>query len=114
MKVVINMCYGGFGLSHAAFLRLRQLGCEAALAEPDFGEYWDDGSGPRTPTSYESFLGDIPRNDLLLVQVVEEMGGEASGGLASLSIVEIPDDVEWEIADYDGVEWVAEKHRTWR
>jgi hypothetical protein len=29
-------------------------------------------------------------------------------------VVEIPDGVEWEIAEYDGLEWVAEKHRTWR
>ena len=34
-------------------------------------------------------------------------------GNANLKMVEIPDDVEWEIADYDGKEWVAEKHRTW-
>ena len=34
-----------------------------------------------------------------------------------LKIVEIPDDVPedgWTIQDYDGKEWVAEKHRTWR
>jgi len=30
-----------------------------------------------------------------------------------LKIVDIPDGVEWEIEEYDGMEWVAEKHRTW-
>ena len=61
---------------------------------------------------------DIPRNDPKLIQVVEELGGEhrkgASGRCAELVIVEIPDDVEWEIEEYDGNEWIAEKHRTWR
>ena len=56
---------------------------------------------------------DTSRSHPLIVQVVEELGGAASGRCASLEIVEIPDDVEWEIAEYDGYERVAEKHRTW-
>jgi hypothetical protein len=31
-----------------------------------------------------------------------------------LEIVEIPDDVEYTIEEYDGLEHIAEKHRTWR
>jgi hypothetical protein len=30
-----------------------------------------------------------------------------------LLIVEVPADVDWYIEEYDGLEWVAEKHRTW-
>jgi len=57
---------------------------------------------------------DIPRNDPLLLRVVKELGAkEASGGCALLKIITIPDDVEWEIEEYDGLEHVAEKHRTW-
>lgn len=56
---------------------------------------------------------DIPRDDSALVQVVEEMGEAANGRCAKLEIVEIPDDVDWEIAEYDGNEHIAEKHRTW-
>jgi hypothetical protein len=33
--------------------------------------------------------------------------------MAELEVVEIPDDVEWIIVDYDGMEHIAEKHRTW-
>ena len=55
----------------------------------------------------------IARDDPILVQVVEEMGEKADSRYSSLSIVEIPDDVEWQIDEYDGNEWVAEKHRTW-
>ena len=34
-------------------------------------------------------------------------------GYSELKVVEIPDDVEYDIQEYDGNEWVAEKHRTW-
>jgi len=56
----------------------------------------------------------LARNDPILVQVVEEMGDKAWGRYAKLAIVEIPDDVQWIIEENDGMEWVAEKHRTWR
>ena len=29
-------------------------------------------------------------------------------------MTKIPDDVEWYVEEYDGIEWVAEVHRTWR
>jgi hypothetical protein len=28
-------------------------------------------------------------------------------------VVEIPDDVNWQVEEYDGMEHIAEKHRTW-
>lgn len=112
-KVVINATHGGFGLSRAAFLRLRELGQAEALAEADIGEPWADGSGPRAASGLVSFGDDIPRDDPLLARVVEEMGEAASGPMASLKVVEIPVDVEWEMQEYDGAEWIAEKHRTW-
>jgi hypothetical protein len=46
--------------------------------------------------------------------LVEEMGEKAGSTYSQLRIVEIPDDVEWQIEEYDGSEWVSEKHRTWR
>lgn len=56
---------------------------------------------------------DVPRDDPDLVAVVRELGKRAGGKFAKLEIVDIPDDAEWEIAEYDGNEHVAEKHRTW-
>lgn len=56
---------------------------------------------------------DIERNNQYLVRVVEELGDEANGRFAELKVVDIPDEVEWQIDEYDGLEWVAEKHRTW-
>ena len=60
-------------------------------------------------------LGTRPDNraDPLLVQVVEELGTDANGSCAELKIVEIPDGVDWEIDEYDGMESIHEKHRSW-
>jgi hypothetical protein len=90
MKIVINTCHGGFGLS------------KEALA------FYNERAG--TAIKYED---DIKRNDLILIQIVEELGEAANGSYARLKVVEIPDDVEWTIKEYDGDEWIAEKHRTW-
>lgn len=90
MKVVINSCYGGYSLSKKAYDYL--------------GIPWDE---------YGFAFGN-DRSNPALVKCVDELGKDANGDCACLQIIEIPDDVlEWEIEGYDGVEWVAEKHRTW-
>ena len=87
MKVVINKCFGGFGLSKEAYKFLN-------IPWDGYGfEFMEDRSNPA------------------LVKCVETLGNKASGELSSLKVVEIPDDVEWEIDEYDGVEWATEKHR---
>jgi len=48
-----------------------------------------------------------------LVRVIEELGDDANGRFSELKLVNIPDEVEWQIEEYDGLEWVAEKHRIW-
>jgi hypothetical protein len=53
------------------------------------------------------------RSDPLLVQTVEELGEKANGSCAELKIIEIPDGIEWEINEYDGMESVRECHRSW-
>ena len=91
-KVVINACHGGFGLSAAAESKYREL---AGITDPNF------------------YSRRIPRDDEHLIAVVELMESEASNKYSELKIVEIPDDVNWYIEEYDGKEWVAERHRTW-
>lgn len=57
---------------------------------------------------------DVARDDPYLARTVEELGSDkASGRYSQLKVVEVPADVEWTIEEYDGNEWVAEKHRTW-
>ena len=73
--------------------------------------YWIDGI---EDNEHHFDPNDIPRDDPHLVAVVAELGDGAAGDHAKLKIVEIPDDVEWEVDEYDGMEHVQEKHRTWR
>lgn len=143
MKIVINDCYGGFSLSprgEAEYLRRKgetpffyvtpreggRLNFDRTVRwNPNDGEsyivvytYLDDlGDEPskeeREAARYFA-ARDIDRSDPDLVAVVEAIGKPAGGRHANLKVIEIPDDVEWEIEEYDGSEWVAEKHRVWR
>lgn len=113
MKVVINKQYGGFSLSKESVIRLREMGHEMALKHPVYiGEKFDDGSVLQND-NFDGYLREIPRNDPMLIQVIEEMGDSANGFCATLRIIEIPDDVDFDVEEYDGLEWIAEKRRTW-
>ena len=85
MKIVINACYGGFGLS------------KEALA------LFNERSG--TTITYEH---DIERNNPILIEIVEQLGEAAGGNYAELKVVDIPDDVKWHIDEYDGWETIHE------
>lgn len=111
-KIVINTSYGDFCLSHAAFLRLRELGQREALKEEDFGAYWSAGSRPDEP-SLNRCGREVPRDDQHLVRVVEELGIRANGHAAALKVVGVPQDIRWQIEKTDGVEHVSEAHRIW-
>jgi hypothetical protein len=56
---------------------------------------------------------ELARDDPVLVQVVRELGDQANARLSELKIVEIPASVDWIIEEYDGKEWIAERHRIW-
>jgi len=99
MKVAINRCFGGFGLSGAGAAHYLKLKTEAG--DPETEKYLDF-----------SPYGD-GRTDPFLIETIESLGKEANGDYASLSIVEIPDDVEFTIEEYDGVESIHEVHRSW-
>lgn len=76
----------------------------------------DVGDEPdkETLNAAEWFSGrDIKRDDPDLLAVFEELGQEAAGSHAHFKVVEIPDGVEWQIEEYDGLEWVAETHAVW-
>lgn len=142
-KVVINQCFGGLGLSPWAieiyckmkfgeqvyfygvpYRRIekidlgkhkvykvdpngRNLFCKPYLK--DLGDsFWSN--------VHERYLfnpNDICRDDDILVTVVENLGREANGLCADLKVVEIPNDVDWSISEYNGREIIEESHRTW-
>jgi hypothetical protein len=111
-KIIINKSYNEFCVSHKAFLRLRELGQQEALEEPDRSEYWPVAAGPREP-SLNQYGKLIPRDDKTLVRVVEELQEAANGHAAALKVVAIPDEVKWLITKVEGGEQVSEVHRTW-
>jgi hypothetical protein len=116
MKIAINKQHGGFGLSDEAFeALLKRKGIEFEIAESEFGcsNYYAKGHAGDDEYFISQYEYYEPRNDPDLIAVIEEFGDNAHGWAASLKIVEIPYGVAWQIQDYDGVEWVAEKHRTW-
>lgn len=119
-KVVVNSCYGGFGLSEKAILRYGEIkGLNLVKIQTSHGEGEDRFSsehyaidGIDDGDHYFSYH-DIERHDPILVQVVEELGDEANDWATSLRIADVPDDAKWYIDDYDGIETVREEHRTW-
>jgi hypothetical protein len=139
MKVVINNCYGGFSLSREAtneWYKRKGIGpvywyypgkgdtianfSQAFLVPEE--EYLAAKERSHLPggdfTECNAMCAkscrNIPRDDHDLIAIVEEMGEDANGQCAELRIVEIPDDVKWTIEEYDGNEWIAEVHNTWR
>jgi len=147
-RIVINSCYGGFGLSYEAVMYYAKLKGVKLYA---YVEKWTDdlyahkpyniydetvipfekrkSKGKTPPLIYyatkeglknRNELGkylrnenDIKRDDPALVKTVEDLGERANTKYSELKVVEIPDDVDWEITEYDGLEQVEEKHRVW-
>ena len=148
MKIAINKCYGGFGFSPAATLRLYELGVAIATPVDEYyppekraedASKWPSMSYERKIAEWREYLAnpgaerssifmtvfspdekfvlnagrEVDRHDPRVIQVIEEMGEKANGACADLKVVEVPDGTDYEIGEYDGREWVAEKHETW-
>ena len=101
MKIAINNCYGGFSVSEDVYSEL--------------GMVWD-GYGYLDNKAFgvesDNYLG--YRSHHKLISAIEKIGDKAASGMfAEILIVDIPDGVEWEIYEYDGIETVHEKHRSW-
>lgn len=113
--VAINRVHGGFSLSRPAELEyLERTGTkyefESRGSRDDDNRY---GAYIKVNGHYWTSR-DIDRDDPVMISIIQELGSEASGDYADIKLVKIPGDVDWEIDEYDGLEWVAEKHRTWR
>jgi len=129
MKIVLNRCYGGFGLSDEA--------CEWLIKNRGWkvGAYTKDGKYPDETTQlirgetscfgiyninesavvgeecYESDQKYRTHKDI--IDVVEALGKAANGRCADLEVVEIPDGTKGEIDEYDGMETFYEIHNSW-
>lgn len=124
MKVVINACYGGFEISDKAFEWLiKEKGWivtnytkEGYYENPD-AQIVDTKSLPNSDsfTFRYSFVEDdrLLRTNFNIIEAVETLGKEVNSDGSRLKIIEIPPEVEWQIEEYNGWEYIAEKHRTW-
>ena len=84
MKIVINVCYGGFGLSDEAYNFF------AEKLNDEWTNEFDLRSNP------------------LFIQKVEENSQWVSDDYSKLRVVEIPDEAtDWTIDEYDGLERIT-------
>lgn len=139
MKIVINKCFGGFGLSYEAIMlyaKLKKFKLYAFTEKRDkegkinfniFEKYNPKKhkasfihyskkplckNGKYVKLSYFS-EHDIDRTDNCLIRAVEQLGEKANGDYAELKIIEIPDGINYEISEYDGIESIEECHNSW-
>lgn len=111
-QVVINCDFGGFGLSDKAVERFFQLKGWTLISETTkYGNKLFYKESVSDDTIFDEY--DLDREDKDLIKVVKELGSKANGEYSSLKILTIPDDVNYEIVEYDGREHIAEVHRTW-
>jgi hypothetical protein len=140
-QIVINTCHGGFGLSVAAIKRYYEIKNQPVWIEPNRrntrvstvwlvpperrvdileGQAWNALTNEEQRAHNDQYSSqtwncrELERDDPVLVQVVKELGSAANDRYSDLKIVQVPPDVDWVIEEYDGDEWVAEQHRTWR
>lgn len=119
MKVAINKCFGGFGLSDEGFARILEMkGIEFETVETGSSllgkQFWRKGMVDQDDGYlYEGTFFSENRSDPELIATLEEMGEAAWGWAAEIEIVEVPDDVKYYISEYDGIETIHEEHRTW-
>lgn len=140
MKIVINRCFGGFGISEAGYAKLIEWGVpvkkytKQTRDESGIYKQMPENEGEiifdrlLTPEKErDSLHGPMMRLDgrywetwlykqrthPLLIRVVKELGEAVNGNHAKLKVVEIPDGVEWEIDECHGLEKINEKHRSW-
>lgn len=104
MKVLINRCHGGYGISSKAAIEwLERTNTTFTVLEDDGYHFNVEIDGERCYMDY------IERNDPVLLQIFEEKGSQfVSGPFAELEIAEIPDGANYSIGEYDGREWVSD------
>lgn len=136
-KVILNKCFGGFDVSKEAYmLYAKKKGLTLYLYESEFinrkfiykkvnddnsifRHYFIKDMGDNVEISNEDYekyclyLKDGHREDPILIEVVEELGEKASGRFGNLKVVEIPDDLEYVIDEYDGIETLHQKVEEW-
>jgi len=139
-EVVINNCFGGFGISDLAYEELIKLGIPVRKYKkeprnPKTGLYdikvpnnegkiiFDRKLEPKSESDFwdwdlskerywDTWI-EKDRENPMLIKVIKKLGKKANTRFSKLKIVKIPADIEYIIEEYDGFEHIAEKHQTW-
>ncbi len=96
MQVVINTSYSNFAISADAISLIQKK-----------------IKNPKAKSQINAYSFDNDRSNPLLVEAVQKLGAKANGLYTTLKIVEIPDDIEWQVDAINGKEVIREKHRVW-
>ena len=136
MKVILNKSYGGFSVSQKGYIAYaKKAGIDLYCYERTDSKTYTRVDDPKTGHSalYSWFtknhgktvssekldwsdcfyLNSDKREDPILISVVEELGDEVNTIYSNLKVVDIPDDMDYVIDDYDGVETLHERVREW-
>ncbi len=143
MKIVINDDFGGFGVSTDVLIELvkrnakciksmtlQEYYCGSTKKHIDWQENWQhdlekyeqkeeflahnwDFNVYKDGLLYFIDKANETRTDKDLIEVIETLGEKSFGKHANLKVIEIPDNIEYEIHEYDGLESIHEKHRSW-
>lgn len=103
MKVLVNDCYGGYGISiEAGKLWLKRKDIAYQIYEDYYNLMVSIDGETHNMTHY------ISRSDETLIEIYEEKGSEFVSGMhAELALEEIPDGCEYDIHEYDGMEYIS-------
>ena len=105
-QILINTCYGGFGVSNEAIeLWFSKKGLPMRIETTEYGDkiyYHGDDM---------IWSWSMDRDDPTLIEIFNEIGSErTSGNYADLVLVELPEFCQYRMGEYDGKEWIEE---TW-
>ena len=136
MKIILNKSCGGFEVSDEAYeLYAKKKGVSLYRYYDNYAKYVlnktkikggagfltyyftkDYGDNVRKrEIDWETYLylNSKHRDDPILIEVIEELGRKANGNYAGIKsklvVVEIPDDLDYVIDDYDGFETLHER-----
>lgn len=105
MEILLNKCYGGYGLSDEAVrLYLTKKNIPIVINSKSSDKYFKYYIVEDNDRFSEY---NIPRTDPVIIEVIKELGKKANGSSAELAIISIPDGCQYYIDEYDGMESIA-------
>lgn len=104
MKIVINVCFGGFSVSDKL---MKALNLPSAQDNWNYLDNETFNICSENPLAYRCYPP--------LIEAIEKIGNASTNGpFSNLKIIDIPDNVDWYIHEYDGYETIHEVHRIWQ